>query len=259
VVHDLIGPFLASAELLGRRTAEMHIALASGADRAFEPEPFTTLYQRSLYQSFVNETRACLRAIRSRRGALNDEHAELLAETTERRVMARLDMLRRHKIATVRTRTHGDYHLGQVLWNGRDFVVIDFEGEPARSVGQRRLKRSPLRDVAGMLRSFDYAANVGVRQEVELGLVADLQSAAKQLGGWARLWTAWVGRRFLDGYLGAAGGQPFVPADPDDLRLLLDLFLLEKASYEVRYELDNRPEWVNIPLTALAELVARFP
>ena len=160
---------------------------------------------------------------------------------------------------SVRTRTHGDYHLGQVLWTGKDFVIIDFEGEPLRSVGERRLKRSPLRDVAGMLRSFDYAANVGLRQGVDLGLVADLPSAVKQLGGWARLWTAWVCRRFLDGYLGAAEGQPFVPTDVDDLRLLLDVFLLEKASYEVRYELDNRPDWVAIPLAALADLVAKFP
>jgi maltose alpha-D-glucosyltransferase/alpha-amylase len=259
LVHDLIGPFLASTELLGQRTAEMHVALASGDDPAFAPEPFTTLYQRSLYQSMVNETRATLRALRARRTTLPEDLGGLIDETVETRMLARIDLLRRGKIGTVRTRAHGDYHLGQVLWNGKDFVVIDFEGEPARSVGQRRLKRSPMRDVAGMLRSFDYAANVGLRQGVELGLVADLSSADSRLGEWGRLWTAWVSRRFLDGYLGAAAGHPLIPTEPADLRLLLDLFLMEKACYEVRYELDNRPDWVGIPLHALADVVSSFP
>jgi maltose alpha-D-glucosyltransferase/alpha-amylase len=146
-----------------------------------------------------------------------------------------------------------------VLWNGRDFVIIDFEGEPDRSVGQRRLKRSPMRDLAGMLRSVDYAAEVGLRQEVDLGLVADLATATQRLGEWGRLWTAWVSRRFLDGYADTAVGQPFLPDDPADRRLLVELFLLEKACYEVRYELDHRPDWVAIPLHALADLVSTFP
>jgi maltose alpha-D-glucosyltransferase/alpha-amylase len=138
-------------------------------------------------------------------------------------------------------------------------VIIDFEGEPARSVGERRLKRSPLRDVAGMLRSFDYAAHVGLRQEVELGLVPDLGAATSRLGDWARLWSAWAGRRFLDGYLDAAHGTQVSPADPNDLRLLLDVFLLEKVCYEVRYELDHRPDWVGLPLRALHDLIATSP
>jgi maltose alpha-D-glucosyltransferase/alpha-amylase len=259
VVNDLIGPFLASADLLGQRTAEMHIALAAGDDPAFAPEPFTTLYQRSLYQSMVNEVRATLRALRARRATLPDGLGAIIGDTVEARLLARLDLLRRRRIGTVRTRTHSDYHLGQVLWNGRDFVVIDFEGEPARSVGQRRLKRSPLRDVAGMLRSFDYAAHVGLRQGVEVGLVADLATANNRLGEWARLWTAWVCRRFLDGYLGAIAGHPLIPSEPADLRLLLDLFLMEKACYEVRWELDIRPDWMGIPLHALVDLVSTFP
>jgi maltose alpha-D-glucosyltransferase / alpha-amylase len=259
VVNDLFGPFVASAELLGQRTAEMHVALASGDDPAFAPEPFTRLYQRSLYQSVLNETRATLRAVRSRRAALPPDLDGLLDETVERRIYARLEALRARRIDTVRTRVHGDYHLGQVLWNGRDFVIIDFEGEPDRSVGQRRLKRSPIRDVAGMLRSFDYAAHVGLRQEVELGLVADLAAATERLGEWSRLWTAWVSRRFLDGYFATAADQPFIPADEADRRLLLDLFLLEKACYEVRYELDHRPDWVGIPLHAVARLASTFP
>jgi maltose alpha-D-glucosyltransferase / alpha-amylase len=259
LVHDLFGPFFASAELLGRRTAEMHMALASGDDAAFAPEPFTRLYQRSLYQSILNEVRATLRALRGRRASLPPELEGLLDDHFERRIFTRLEQLRSRRIDTVRTRVHGDYHLGQVLWNGADFVVIDFEGEPDRSVGQRRLKRPPVRDVAGMLRSFDYAAQVGLRQLVELGLVPDFATAAERLGDWGRLWTAWVGRRFLDGYLATAAGEPFIPDEEDDRRLLLDLFLLEKACYEVRYELDHRPDWVAIPLHSLADLVASFP
>ncbi len=259
VVHDLFGPFFASAELLGQRTAEMHIALAAGDDPDFAPEPFNRLYQRSLYQSILNETRATLRAVRAHRASLPPDLEGLIDDRFERRVFARLETLRTRRIETVRTRVHGDYHLGQVLWNGRDFVIIDFEGEPDRSLGQRRLKRSPIRDVAGMLRSFGYAAEIGLRQEVVLGLCSDLANATERLGDWGRLWTAWVSRRFLDGYLATAAGEPFVPDDVEDRRLLLDLFLLEKAFYEVRFELDYRPDWVGIPLLSLADLVSNFP
>jgi maltose alpha-D-glucosyltransferase / alpha-amylase len=259
VVHDLFGPFFASAELLGQRTAEMHCALAAGDDSAFAPEPFTRLYQRSLYQSILNEVRATLRAVRARRSSLPPDLEGLFDENFERRSFARLELLRSQRLNTVRTRVHGDYHLGQVLWNGRDFVIIDFEGEPDRSVGQRRLKRSPMRDVAGMVRSFDYAAQFGLRQEVELGLVPDFATATERLGPWGRLWTAWVSRRFLDGYVATAGDRPFVPDNKADRRLLLDLFLLEKVCYEVRYELDHRPDWVAIPLRSLADLVSHFP
>ncbi len=259
VVGDLLAPFLASIELLGQRTAEMHIALQSADDPAFMPDPFTTHYQRSLYQSVLNETRSTLRALRARRASLPGDVVALVDGIDEAQLYAWLDQVRRHKIEALRTRVHGDFHLGQVLWNGLDFVVIDFEGEPARSVGQRRIKRSPLRDVAGMLRSFDYAVHVGLRRQVDMGLVPDVAAANERLGDWARMWRSRVGNRYVAGYLSASERHAFVPKSRDDLRLLLELFLLEKACYEVRYELDHRPDWVGIPVRALAELAPVSP
>jgi maltose alpha-D-glucosyltransferase/alpha-amylase len=258
-VWDIMGVSLSAADLIGRRTAEMHIALCTGDSPAFTPEPFTTLYQRSLYQSVLGEARGTLRLLRSNRSSLSDELCALIDALPQDRMYARLDAVRTRKIETVRTRLHGDYHLGQVLWTGRDFVIIDFEGEPSRSVGQRRLKRSPLRDVAGMMRSFHYAASVGLREQVERGSFASLAAAELRLGRWCRFWVDWMSARYIAGYLEACSGEPFVPADTSDLRLLLDLFLLEKCCYEVRYELNHRPDWVDIPLRAISDLVGVFP
>ena len=256
---ELLGPWLASADQIGRRTAEMHIALSAGDDPAFSPEPFTSLYQRSLYQSLLSETRGTLRRLRSPRARLDDDLAALVEALPEERMLHRLDGVRTQRIEAYRTRNHGDFHLGQMLWTGRDFVIIDFEGEPSRSIGERRLKRAPLRDVAGMLRSFDYAAHVAVRNQVDRLNFTSVDAAEAQLGAWARSWTSWMSAAFMSSYLDAAAGQVIVPHDPAHVRLLLDVFLLEKTCYEVRYELGHRPDWAAIPLRALAALVPTFP
>lgn len=256
--YDLAGQYLSLAELLGQRTAEMHAALADSVEPSFQPETFTRLYQRSLYQSLQSELRRTMRALRSRRGQLPDDVLERFDALDEEQLQARLDAVRSSRIVAERTRVHGDYHLGQVLWDGEDFVIIDFEGEPSRSVGQRRLKQSPLRDVAGMLRSFEYATHVGMNELVARGHVENVETARIRLGPWATLWRDWVTGRYMTGYLTAAVDHTFVPGDPSDLRLLLDAFLLEKACYEVRYELDHRPDWVGIPLEALRELAETF-
>ncbi len=149
---------------------------------------------------------------------------------------------------------HGDYHLGQVLWTGNDFVIIDFEGEPGRPLGERRIKRSPLHDVAGMMRSFHYAAYAAL-----LGAGGLRPDDEERLGGsaesWLRYWYGWVAAVFLRAYLQAADGAAFLPASRDDLDTLLDAFLLEKAVYELRYEVANRPDWVPIPLQGVRQLL----
>jgi maltose alpha-D-glucosyltransferase/alpha-amylase len=159
------------------------------------------------------------------------------------------------QLSGMRIRVHGDYHLGQVLFTGKDFVIIDFEGEPAKPLSQRRLKRSPLVDVAGMLRSFSYAADTALFNELARGSVP--QERTSELDVLAHLWQSWVGAAFLKEYLLVMGESPILPAPNDERGLLLDVFLLEKALYEVNYELNNRPDWLRIPLRGvLRELSA---
>jgi maltose alpha-D-glucosyltransferase / alpha-amylase len=149
----------------------------------------------------------------------------------------------------IRTRIHGDYHLGQVLWTGEDFLIIDFEGEPGRPLSQRRFKRSPLRDVAGMLRSLEYASEAALRDGRHR--VEDLPV----LQIWARAWTQWVSASFLGGYLDRVAGTRIVPPNDTDLEQLLRFFLFEKVIYEIGYELNNRPDWVDIPMRGLLALL----
>ena len=153
----------------------------------------------------------------------------------------------------MRIRTHGDLHAEQILHTGRDLVIIDFEGEPTRPLSERRLKRSALRDVAGMLRSFHYAS-YGSLLRPDMG--ADIRPEdVAALDGWVRTWNRWVGATFLTGYREATDGATFLPTDDKEWATLLDAFLLEKACYELAYELNNRPGWVAIPIRGILQLL----
>jgi maltose alpha-D-glucosyltransferase/alpha-amylase len=152
------------------------------------------------------------------------------------------------KTEVLRTRTHGDYHLGQVLYTGKDFVILDFEGEPGRSLAERRFKRCVLRDVAGMIRSLSYAAAYALT-------VSSRSMDVELLGPWGRAWFAAMSASFLDGYLTELKGAPLLPSDPADTAALLDFFVVEKCLYELTYELDNRPDWVGIPLGGLISIL----
>ncbi|HEX9015881.1 MAG TPA: maltose alpha-D-glucosyltransferase [Chloroflexota bacterium] len=253
---DVIGGFLETARLLGQRTAEMHQMLASDSiDPDFAPEPFTMFYQRGLYQSMRNLT---AQTIQSLRKSLR-EHPEQVRGYTARIPDAEPEILRRfravadRKLSGMRIRHHGDYHLGQVLYTGNDFVIIDFEGEPARPLSQRRIKRSALADVAGMLRSFHYVSHAPLFGQVQ-GVVVRPEDLSR-LEGWARFWSCWTGVAFLKGYMAAAEGSSFLPRSREEIQLLLDAFLLEKAVYELGYELNHRPTWVAIPARGILDLL----
>jgi maltose alpha-D-glucosyltransferase / alpha-amylase len=249
----LQGFYLEMVGLLGQRTAEMHLALGSDAqDPVWRPEEFSTLYQRSVYQSMRSLVRRNFHQLGRQRAQLDPASRELAEHLlgAEKEILGHLARIIGRKIPTLKTRIHGDYHLGQVLYTGKDFVIIDFEGEPVRTLSERRLKRSPLRDVAGMLRSFDYAAQTLVRR-----LSIDLPGEAPFLEGWAQLWSTYVSGRFLSAYLERLGASRLVPREREFLELMLRAFLLEKAVYELGYEMNNRPGWVSVPLKGIERLL----
>jgi maltose alpha-D-glucosyltransferase/alpha-amylase len=253
LAQHTIGGFLSLAELLGRRIGELHVALATaGGGAAFSPEPFTRLYQRSLYQSMSSQARSTIELLRSQQRRLNEEARNQSKEMIEfeRSLYSKFSELTRGLIDARRIRCHGDLHLGQVLFTGTDFVIIDFEGEPERPVSERRIKASALRDVAGMLRSFHYAAHAALRGRTQ-GLI--MHHATVPIENWANYWSAWVSAAFLRTYLVAAEPGGFFPKDRAQLHTLIRAYLLEKALYELRYELNNRPDWVNIPLEGIKQ------
>lgn len=250
-----IGSYLDSAALLGRRTAELHLALASDQkDPDFAPQVFSETELRALTNSAVQLLTANFDLL----GRLKDkmpDHSREDAESTlrlEERARGRLQLLAGRRISAMVTRIHGDYHLGQVLFTGSDFVIIDFEGEPARPLAERRKKRSPLQDVAGMLRSFHYAAYAPLLHDNAKKLPPE---TLQDLGNWAQYWQRWVSATFLKTYLEVSGNSNFIPEDREELAQLLDLYLLDKAVYELGYELNNRPSWVRIPLDGISQLL----
>jgi maltose alpha-D-glucosyltransferase/alpha-amylase len=261
LARDLIGAYLESARLLGQRTGELHAALAAELeDPHFTPEPFSPHYQRSVYQSMRNLTGQVMRLLAKRVGALPAEVRELgqklLAQEGD--ILQRFRTALEPKITALRIRCHGDYHLGQVLYTGKDFTIIDFEGEPSRPLSERRMKRTPLRDVVGMIRSFHYAAFTTLLSRANgrgmpQGVIRPEDLAV--LEPWARYWYVWVSVAFLKAYFEVARPASFLPRSDPELRVLFDAYLLEKAIYELGYELNHRPDWVHIPLSGIAQLL----
>jgi maltose alpha-D-glucosyltransferase/alpha-amylase len=249
LAHELFPVYLEAARLLGRRTAELHASLASVRDDPdFAPEPFSDFYLRGVYQSMRALTSQVFRLLRSRSRQI-PQAVQIL--DLEDQVLARFRQVVDRRIGGTRIRTHGDYHLGQLLYTGRDFVIIDFEGEPARPLSERRIKRSPLRDVAGMIRSFHYAAYTALASQTQ----ATHAENPSFLEPWILFWYTWVVAQFLHAYLEVSGSGPLLSAGVQDREMLLDAYLLEKALYELRYEINNRPEWVRIPIRGILQLV----
>jgi maltose alpha-D-glucosyltransferase / alpha-amylase len=251
-VVDWVGSYIDRIRQLGMRTAELHVTLAEDTTNPlFVPEPYDIMHQQSMYGSVSAYMARTFDLLRHRMDTLTPDVRALGEQILAREVEIDrfLERITRRRIDVVRTRIHGDYHLGQVLWTGDDFVIIDFEGEPGRPLSQRRFKRNGLRDVSGMLRSIEYAAHAGLRDG------RHRPEDLPVLHVWAKAWAQWVSASFLGGYLERIGGMRIVPPNETDLELLLNFFLFEKVIYEISYELNNRPEWVEIPMRGLLALL----
>ena len=257
-VVEAVTGYLALADVLGRRTGELHLNLASAGphEAAFVPEPLTPADVKTMAETMRRHAHEQLKTLEAALPRLDDRRRDLAREVLAHRdeLIHEFDDLEQLRTSgAVRIRCHGDYHLGQILVTEGDVVILDFEGEPARPLAERRSKSSPLRDVAGMLRSFSYAALTG------LGAATVVRPEdLERLTPWADLWETWVSAAFLRAYLAVTRERPFVPSHPDDVDVLLQTLVLDKALYELGYELNNRPDWVHIPLTGLLRLRSRL-
>jgi maltose alpha-D-glucosyltransferase/alpha-amylase len=260
---------LQNAETLGKRTAELHMTLASGTTDAFAPEPLDRPAIASMVQAMIEHANVSLNLLRrslerlkesGQFNELSQDHARLVLEATDA-LGSRFDELGALEAAGPRIRVHGDYHLGQVLRTDEDFVILDFEGEPGRPIKERRAKQSPVKDVAGMVRSFGYAAYGAL-----LAFTLHAPDTYDLLEPWAGVWQQATSEAFTRGYLAAIAesgtATPLLPeglsdpaAPPRWWTTLLRAFVLDKAMYELAYELNNRPDWVRIPLIAIRQLV----
>jgi trehalose synthase-fused probable maltokinase len=248
--RQLMASSLETAASLGQRTAALHLTLARpDRDPDFAPEPMTPEYRWTCYESMVRlwkHTAHLLSRQLALEHSIRQDMDRLLARDGD--ILAVFRAFVEMSDGGLCIRCHGDYHLGQILCTGSDYVVIDFEGEPARPLAERRTKHSPLYDVAGMLRSFDYASWAA------LAPVHPMEEQ-RRLEPWAAYWSRWVRAEFLRAYLAHVQDAPFWPGSQEAASLLLTVHQLEKAVYELAYELNNRPAWVGIPLKGLNEIL----
>ncbi|HXT65567.1 MAG TPA: putative maltokinase [Nitrospiraceae bacterium] len=255
LVRELIGPYLDSAARIGQRTGELHVALANVHDNPdFAPEPFSLEYRRSRYASMcrlASQTCSLLKGRFSDLPSETEQEARRVVQD-EPRILDRFRAFLELDTRALRIRCHGDYHLGQILWTGQDFVISDFEGEPARPLSERRMKHTPILDVAGMLRSFYYVPYAALARQQSHVFTEEVGG---RLDPWIRFWYGWVSLEFLKSYFGIVERASFWPESQAEFQVLLDTHLLEKVVYEVSYELNHRPDWVRIPVRGLREIL----
>ena len=261
LANETFGHYLTNIHTLGETTAELHLVLASDDDNPnFAPEPFTSLYQRSVYQSARNLTGQTFRTLNYKASSLPKSIQPIVKKVQTQRgnILSHFQAILETKVTAQRIRIHGDYHLGQVLHTGLDFVIIDFEGDPLLSLNERRIKRSPLRDAAEMLQSLGYAAESAFQREAESGMLAP-----EQLGyieQWKQFWLRWVSATFLNGYLNKASSGSFLPDDLSEVGVLLKIYLLERIMYSLTRQL-SKPDYDFGVTVALQEVLQtlQFP
>jgi len=263
---ELAGSALEAAALLGRRTAGMHLALATPTeDPAFAAEPMTAAGLAQEARRIDGEITSTLEALKIKLSTLKDQTADQAGLLLSRRIdlFARAHAITASAEAGQRIRIHGDYHLGQTLRTesaagpdqlAGDFALLDFEGEPARSLSERRQKQSPLKDVAGMIRSLSYAAYSGLDQFLAINPELSRSPASEKLTSWAVFWQNSTSTEFLRAYRQAVAATPALLPPEQQAQRLLEAYLLEKALYELLYELNNRPAWLRIPLSGILTL-----
>ena len=246
--ESLCGSFVQQVAELGTATARMHVALSSVDDDAFRPEPFCQSQLAQLVAAVKQELADTCRLLSE--SASCSAHVSADIESAGQTELQRLAALQLSGDEVRIIRCHGDYHLGQVLWTGTQWKIIDFEGEPDRPLSERREKQCALKDVAGMVRSFHYASNAG-----SVGLIDAPANTIDDPDRFRDEWYRVVRDAFLTAWRAESDGSLFAPTDDGLYWQLLDLFLLEKVLYELRYELQNRPGWVPIPLAGIAHVL----
>jgi maltose alpha-D-glucosyltransferase/alpha-amylase len=250
-VRLLLGDYLPLVHRLAQRTAELHVALASDeSEPAFKPQPFDAHYRSVLAEAASERLQHGYRLLSDQLPGLPDAIKPLANKVLRYRgkLQRKLEATAAEKVHASRIRCHGDYHLGQVLYDGEDFIILDFEGEPAQAIELRRLKRSALYDVCGMLRSFHYAATFALQRMPSTEGLAEASDA----------WYRWTSALFVGAYLERVRERSphavFLPETGAQLQSLLQLHSIDKCSYELAYELNNRPHWVGVPLAGLLSL-----
>ena len=258
IVAELLGSYLDSIRLLAGRTAELHTALSSRPEIPdFAPEPFTTFYRQSVYHGMLAQLNRSFEMLRSRlRGLPAAAQGDIMnVLNREAEVRAQLLALREKRMSGSRIRQHGDYHLSNVLFAGNNWLITNFEGDPTRPLSERRIKRSALRDVATMLRSFHYVSHAALFGHVP-GIVPSGEADAR-LERWARAWYRWVSAIFLKEYLKPTAAAPYLPEQADEIRILLAAYMIDRGLIEVEFELEHRPEWIRIPVHGILEQLDR--
>jgi maltose alpha-D-glucosyltransferase/alpha-amylase len=259
-VYELIGEYLERSRLLGQRTAELHLALAGNiSDPDFSPEPLSEFYRQGLYHAILSLFARASQTLRHGLESL-DESARLAAQQVfglEDAIRTRLRLFRDSHISGSRIRVHGNYNLSEVLYTGKDFVLIDFEGDPDRHLTERRLKRPPFADVASMLVSFHDAAHASRRGQVP-GIQhapADSPSSVR----WADLWYRWVAAAFVKGYMATLGSTPLLPASQQEAQTLLNVFSLERFISEAEQFSTQDRDGLIAPLTGILRVIEDWP